>query len=52
MYTLISNLMSVPAQNANSTVTYIAGTLVLLFAVVIIDLFYRLIRGLVTKGKF
>lgn len=52
MYQLIANLMSIPAQNANTTVSYIAGVLVLLFAVIIIDLFYRLIRSLVTKGKF
>lgn len=52
MYTLIANLLNIPAQNANTTVTYVAGVLVILFSIVIIDLFYRLIRGVFNRNKF
>lgn len=52
MYQIIANLLNIPVQNANSTVTYVAAVLVILFTVVIIDLFYRLIRGIVSRNKF
>lgn len=52
MYTLIANLLNIPLQNANSTVSYVAGSLVLIFSIVIIDLFYRLIRGILSRGRF
>lgn len=31
---------------------YICGALIIIFTVVFIDLFYRLVRGLLNRGKF
>ena len=49
MYNLIESILNIPAQYANSTVTYIAGVILLLFVVVMIDLIYKLFRVLL-KG--
>lgn len=52
MYSLIANLLSIPSSGANSTVSYISGAIALLLVVVFIDLIYRLIRAICTRGRF
>lgn len=49
MYNIIDNIMQIPSQYANSTVSYIAGVIILLFTAVIIDLIYKLFRTII-KG--
>lgn len=52
MYTLIANLLSIPDNYASSTITYVAGSVAIILLVVFIDLIYRLIRAICTRGKF
>lgn len=52
MYNLISDLLQIPYSNVNTTITYIAGALILLFSAILIDLVYRLLRALFSRGKF
>lgn len=52
MYNLVNNLLGVPAQSANTTVTYVAGAFAIILTIVMIDLFYRLIRMICNKGRF
>lgn len=55
MYGLINTFLGIPSGtgvSVNSTVSYVAGALALLLVVVIIDLFYRLIRALFNRSKF
>lgn len=47
MYQLVMNILNIPTQSANSTVTYIAGTTLLIITVVIIDMIYRLLRSVI-----
>lgn len=47
MYTLVENIMGIPSQYANSTVTYVAGVVLLLLTVCIIDMVYKLLRHVV-----
>ena len=52
MYSLIESLLSIPSsQYTNSTVSYVAGALALLLAVVVIDLVIRLIGSFLPKGR-
>lgn len=52
MYSLIESLLNLPSsQYVNSTVTYIAGALALLLAVVVVDLVIRLIGTFLPKGR-
>lgn len=44
MYSLVSNLLGIPAQNPNSTVTYVSAALVILFTVIVVDMVYKLIK--------
>lgn len=52
MYSLISSILDIPSQYSNSTVTYIAGTALLILLVVFIDMVYRLIRNICARGRF
>lgn len=52
MYQLVNSLLGVPATNANTTVTYVAGAFVIILTIVMIDLFYRLVRMICNKGRF
>lgn len=52
MYNLVNSLLGVPSQGANSTVTYVAGAFAIILTIVMIDLFYRLIRMICNKGRF
>jgi hypothetical protein len=47
MYQLVMNILNIPTQSANSTVTYVAGAILLTVTVVIIDLVYRLLRSVI-----
>lgn len=51
MYSLIANLLSIPTQNANNNVTYLACALVLLFAVVVVDLVIRIFRSVLPNRR-
>lgn len=50
MYSLIANLLAIPTQNANTSVTYLACALVLVFSVVIVDIVRRIISGVLPRG--
>ena len=52
MYNLVSSLLGIPEQYANSTITYVAGAFAIILTIVMIDLFYRLIRMICNKGRF
>jgi len=47
MYNLIANILQIPETYANSTITYVAGCILLLFTVVMIDMVYRIFRSIV-----
>lgn len=47
MYQLVSNILNIPSSSANTTVTYVAGAILLIVTVVIIDLIYRLLRSVI-----
>lgn len=47
MYTLIDNILNIPSQYANSTVTYIAGVLLLLVVVTLTDFVYKFFRSII-----
>lgn len=51
MYNLIDNILNIPSQYANTTVSYIAGVILLLFVVIIIDLIYRLLRTIIKSTE-
>lgn len=52
MYNLVNALLGLPDTYANSTVTYVAGAFAIILTIVMIDLFYRLIRMICNKGRF
>ena len=52
MYNLVSALLGLPDTYANSTVAYVAGAFAIILTIVMIDLFYRLIRMICNKGRF
>lgn len=52
MYQLVNSLLGIPAQNANQTASYVAGAFAIILTIVMIDLFYRLVRMICNKGRF
>lgn len=58
MFDLIRSLIDHTWETGSYTsgdqqyVYYIAGSLIIILTVTFIDLFYRLIRGLLSRGKF
>lgn len=48
MYALVNTVLGVPSTGANTTVTYVAGVLLILFTAIVIDMVYKIIRS-VTK---
>lgn len=46
MYDLVEGLINLPSgYNANSTITYLACALVMVFTVILIDMVFRLIKS-------
>lgn len=52
MYDLIDNLLNIPSQYANSTVTAVCGALVLLATVVLVDFVYRLVKSVFGRSQY
>ena len=55
MYNLVNSLLGIPTGtgvSVNSTVSYVAGAIVIILVIVFIDLFYRLIRMICNRGRF
>lgn len=45
MYTIISDLINAPEQNASQYIYYICGAIVVVLLVISTDLIYRVLRG-------
>ena len=51
MYDLIKNIISVPDNSANSSITYAACALLLLVTVIVIDNIFRFFKGFFPRNK-
>lgn len=51
MYDLISNIIDIPDQYANSNITYAACALLLLITVIVIDNIFRFFKGFFPRNK-
>lgn len=52
MYTLVYNILGVPTQGANSSVTTVAAAILLICFMIFIDLIYRIFRSILARGRF
>lgn len=47
MYTIVENILGIPSQYANSTVSYVCAVVLLLAVVTLTDFVYRFFRSIV-----
>lgn len=52
MYQIISNLLNIPDTYANSTITYVAGALVVLITILLADMVFRLIKSVFGRSQY